>query len=65
MRRLRYALGRVLRLVLVILYREPGPLVLERFGTRYGGWRCGASLLAPGQTALCAGAACALGFTAL
>jgi len=55
-KRLRYALGRVLRLVLVILYREPGPLVLERFGTRYGGWWCGASLLAPGQTALCAGA---------
>lgn len=56
MRRLRYALGRVLRLVLVILYRESSPLALQRFGTRYGGWWCGASLLRPGQTAMCAGA---------
>jgi len=54
--RLRYGLGRLLQVVLRALYLERGRLPLERLGTRYGGWWCGASLLAPGQVALCAGA---------
>jgi FkbM family methyltransferase len=54
--RLRFGLGRLLQVVLRALYRERGAVPLERLGTRYGGWWCSTSLLAPGQVALCAGA---------
>ena len=56
MSRLRFALGRLLQVVLRARYLERGAMPLERLGTGYGGWWCCAQWLAPGQVALCAGA---------
>lgn len=56
MTRMRHALGRVLQLLLSAMYLDRGSVVLERFGTRYGGWLCVPRLLGPGRVALCAGA---------
>ena len=54
--RLRVALGRVLQFLLATVFLDRGLVVLERFGTRYGGWWCSPRWLGPQRVALCAGA---------